>query len=259
MPHDCLDSKALLTFATGRMAPEVATATERHLANCPRCRAEAEQLRSVVRAVPDALPDKAPLGPCLDEVAIAALVDGALEGAALREGLAHIETCWRCRREYEALSRLLDEPEIRAQAEARKVSTVPARRWTRIAGGVGIAAAAVLVVTLVIPRLAPPTAVHRDSTITSGTLPRVLEPVGEVTSFTGFRWQPVADADRHEVVLYSEDGTVLWEATTTEDYVVPPDSVHLQPGNAYFWRVRARIGFDQWSESPLHRFTLRVR
>lgn len=259
MPDNCLDSKALLAFATGRMAPEVAAAAERHLANCLTCRTEAEQLRAAVRAMPHALPDRAPPGPCLDEVAIAALADGALEGDPLKAALAHIESCWRCRREYEALARLIAEPEIRAEAEGREVPGLPARRWTRIAGGVGIAAAAVLMVTLVVPRLAPPTAVHRDSTITSGTLPLVLEPVGEVTSFTGFRWQPVADADRHEVVLYSEDGTVLWETTTTEDYAVPPDSVQLQPGRAYFWRVRARVGFDQWSESPLHRFTLRAR
>jgi len=49
---------------------------------------------------------------------------------------------------------------------------------------------------------------------------------------------------------------VLWRATTVDSLVSIPDSVVIEEGEVYLWRVEGRVGWDVWEASELTRFQL---
>lgn len=257
MPGHCLEPEDLLALALDRMAPAEAAAARRHQSECVRCGTEVERLRIAVRAAPG-LVDEPPDGPCLGPDVIAALADGALSGEPLQAALSHVARCSGCRREVAALSRLLDEPDVRGEVARVEVQGSPHRRRRIVVGALGLTAAAVLAVSVVSRRDVPVPAAHRDTDSAAGSRVTIVTPQGQVAAVTAFAWIPVPDADRYEVLLFEAGGTVVWEATTTEPQLVPPDSVRLEPGRSYYWRVRARVGHDQWAESPLHHFSVKA-
>jgi hypothetical protein len=52
---------------------------------------------------------------------------------------------------------------------------------------------------------------------------------------------------------------VIWVEETTDSVALVPDSLGLQAGETYFWKVRARTGWDRWSESDLTEFRIVAR
>ena len=195
-----------------------------------------------------------PAGPdCLDETTIAALVDGTLDAAGRGAADRHLTGCAVCRSAVAGVTRLVSDAAV-----AREVAALERRRgvrdWRLPAG---LAAAALLVAVLVLPRPAndDPT-VHRAPTITAADEPRLYAPIGVVADAARLAWAPVPGAEQYRVTLFDADGRVLFETTLRDTAVALPDSVALMPDRRYLWKVNARIGWDRWSSSPLVEFSV---
>ena len=68
----------------------------------------------------------------------------------------------------------------------------------------------------------------------------------------------MSGARRYEVSLFDADGVVLWEHVASDTFALLPDSVQLNAGASYFWRIRALTDFARWAESELTEFTVAV-
>ena len=80
--------------------------------------------------------------------------------------------------------------------------------------------------------------------------------MGQVTEAPRVIWSEVRGANRYRVTLYDSAGLVLWEVATTDTLATLPASIALRHDARYFWRVRARTGFDRWTESSLVEFRI---
>jgi len=250
----CPAPDELLRHALGVPDPRSDRAVTDHLATCPTCRAEIAKLREtmvLLRAGAarsgDATPD------CLDEEAIAAFVDGALEGDARAVATTHLLSCARCRSAVASIARLARDPAVAAAAETDRASA----RWglRRPGLGVAVAAAAAVVILLawpsVIDRRSEP---HRGPPGGGNGVPRPISPVGPVAGARVLQWSAVPGADAYRITLFDRDGRVLWEARAGDTIVALPESVTARPRLPYFWKVEARIGFDRWTASELVEF-----
>ena len=261
MPDKCPVSEQLLAYALGGSDEPAAETVERHVATCDTCRTEVMTLRHAVRELRAQASGAGPsTDQCLDEFAIIDLAEGAVDGWRRAQLVAHVAACPRCRNEVAAVSRLLAQPAIKD--ESAKVTPSPWRsRKVRVAGiGAGLAAAAVLLLFVAGPSdvEGPSTVPHRGPVLTVSVPPAALAPAGVVGSPTRLVWTSVPRADRYEVTVLGSEGSIVWEALTPDTSVAIPNSLMLRAGSPYFWKVRARTGFDRWAESDLVEFTLTV-
>lgn len=188
---------------------------------------------------------------CLDEETLAAAIDGALDPVRRAAVTAHLSTCARCRSAVAGVSRLMTDDAVAAEAAAVDRPR-PRRRWHV---PLGLAAAAALVLLLVWPRAVNDDgSVHRDPTITAGSAPIPLAPIGTVADGRRLQWRAVAGADRYRLTLFDAQGRVLYESQFADTAVTLPDSVALIPGQAHLWKVEARTGWDRWAASALVEF-----
>lgn len=197
-----------------------------------------------------------PSGPeCLDEDFIAALAEGSLGSDDVAEGLAHLATCDDCRAAVASVARALADPQVAREIQAidsPRRMRISRRGWVTVAAA---AAAAVLLLALPIELERDPNP-HRSSPITAAAAPEALWPVGEVEAARSLRWTPVSGADRYRVSLFDADGSVRFEAEQEATRLVLPDTVVIAPGQTYWWRVDARVGFDRWTSSTLVEFSI---
>ncbi|HET9514273.1 MAG TPA: hypothetical protein VFO95_10150, partial [Gemmatimonadales bacterium] len=192
-------------------------------------------------------------GACLDEVALAAMVDGRMEGEARAASIRHVAGCASCRRQLAALIALSQEPAV--AAEVARVQGGGLRLRRPLLSALGVAAAAAVLFLVVWPRRPATEAdVERDPTITAATAPVALEPVGAVRDARALIWGRVDGASSYRATLFDSTGTVLFEARLADTAVTIPDSVTLVPRRAYFWKVEARTGWDRWTASDLFEF-----
>jgi hypothetical protein len=192
---------------------------------------------------------------CLDDDALGALAEGALQPANRPTALAHLASCARCRATLASLARILADPEVARELTA--IEAAPAPRWRRFA--LPAAAAAAILVLFLGPLdllRQKPADLHRAPTITNGSLPSAVTPQGAVGDVAELRWTPVAGADRYRVTVFDAEGRVVYEAEPVAAVAPLPDSVRLTPGRQYLWKVEARVGFDRWVASDLVGFSL---
>ena len=234
---------------------------EAHLVECETCR---EDVATIRQAATELRVHASGAGPktdrCLDEFAVAELVDGTVDPDRRASMLAHLASCMTCRSEVAALSRLTAEPAIRGELEAIDLTT-PAtsrRRFVRVGGTIGFAAVAAAVAFLLVPRFRqvedPSAPDHRAPVLTLSAPPEAIAPIGAAERPVRFVWTSVPRADRYEITLFDRAGSILWELQTPDTVAVVPDSVALSSGLSYFWKVDARTDFDRWSESALVEF-----
>ncbi|MBA3557731.1 MAG: tetratricopeptide repeat protein [Gemmatimonadaceae bacterium] len=266
VPLTCPSGAELLLFAladSARPDDEIA----RHVGACSSCGPVVAELRGVIRALEATAGSAATgIGACLDEVALAHLVDGTDERSR-PASIAHLAACGHCRRELASLVQLLAAPEVAAEVrrtrivlqpevEPVRVRSLPRRRWL---AGIGVLAAAAAVLLVVRPRLKDgDSGEHRGPTITAVPAPALLSPVGDVAVARTLRWRAVAGADRYRVTLFDDRGRALLEAQTADTITTLPDSVALAPGRSYLWKVEARTGWERWSSSELIEFRVRA-
>jgi hypothetical protein len=190
---------------------------------------------------------------CLYDDSIAALAEGVLDAGARAAGVAHLAVCDRCRRAVASVARALADPVVAREVRAVELAGRPRiRRFGWAALG---AAAAAAVLLLVVPReVEEPLPPHRALPITAAPAPEAVWPVGPVAEARSLRWTPVSGADRYRVTLFDADGAVRYETELAGTVVDLPDSVLPAPGEAHWWRVEARLGFDRWAASALIEF-----
>ena len=192
---------------------------------------------------------------CLDEETLAAAVEGMLDPVRRAAVTAHLSTCARCRSAVAAVSRIMADAAVAAEAAALD-GQPPVRRWHL---PLGLAAAAALVLLLAWPRgVDDGGSVHRDPTITAGSTPTPLSPVGTVADARRLQWRAVSGADRYRITLFDARGRVLYETQLADTAVTLPDSVVVIPGQSHLWKVEARTGWDRWAASELVEFRVAV-
>ena len=203
-----------------------------------------DKVKDAMRDLRAAGADAASAGEHLDADRIAAIADG--RGMDADTG-THLSQCAECRERLTAVTRLLDDPEVRAAMPQRAPAS---RKWTatRWLGAAGIAAAAVFTIAIVTTdrRLGldeSSSEPHREGAITATAPPQILS-----SSRDALRWSSVREADLYQVQVWNREGTVVWSAETRDTSVTVPDSV-LAPGASYLWEVKARTGWDRWVSS----------
>jgi hypothetical protein len=176
---------------------------------------------------------------------LAAYLDRRLDAAERERLESHVAWCPDCRAQLTAASAV-----IRRRATVRK-------RWATLAPVVAGAAAIVLLVAS--PEGWPGVGsapAHRDAPSVTATAPIPITPRGAVTAAEALVWHRLERADRYRGTLYDASGAVIWRAETGDTVAALPDSVRLEPGAAYLWRVDARVGIDRWVQSELLQFTV---
>lgn len=173
---------------------------------------------------------------------LAAFVDGALPPAERVAIESHLADCDECRADVIAAVRL---PRPR----------VTVRRWYLPAA----AAAAVLLATAIGRERAPAITrepVTREPVISTTEAPVALAPRGVVSRPVRLVWTQVAFADRYRVTLFDDAGRAIYETQTRDTATVVPDSIQLEPRQAYFWKMEAQTGWNRWAASELIEFSI---
>jgi len=184
--------------------------------------------------------DRNDIHPSLAE--LAAYLDGALPMEARRQLETHAAGCPTCRAEMTAAVHIL-----------RKA---PGRRGRTFALPLGVAAAAALVVLLVhSPEHASQPSPRREAAVTAMPAPIALAPRGEVKAATVLLWSSVPRATRYRVLVADQGGDAVLRAETADTTLAIPDSVSLQAGASYVWKVEAEVGFGRWVASEMVPFT----
>jgi len=179
--------------------------------------------------------------PHLEPEQIAAFLERTLSAPAHAQVEGHLVECRDCRTE------MLEVEHI--------IRTVPgARRWAAVPLLAAAAAAVVLVVALPGRRAAD--SPHREPAVQSSLAPTTVAPNGSVPRLERLTWTGVMGADRYRVALFDTAGQVLWETTVSDTTASVPATVSasLDASGSYFWSVRARVGWDRWTESGLTEF-----
>ena len=177
----------------------------------------------------------------LTEDEIVAYLGHELTGDPLRRAELHLARCAVCREEVIEATEIL-RPSRRA-------------RWPVLAPAAAAAAVVILFLGWPPKPTSPPQ--HRESPLVVATVPAPIAPVGPVAEVGELVWSRVAGADRYRLTLYDETGSLLWRETTTDSLLTLPDSVLIETGQAYLWKVEARVGWDVWESSELTEFRLR--
>jgi anti-sigma factor RsiW len=274
----CPASAELLAYALGGPHEPVSEGIARHVRGCPSCEADARRLRETADALRSVAGEgTADVGPCLDELTIASVVDGEPPAAERPHVLAHLAGCPRCRGQLASLARLLRDPAVAAarrqveQVNRQARSPLPrirlgSRSWIRGATALtGLAAAAILLVVLRSDDAGhastrgtsrSDTPVYREQAVTRTGPPRLIMPVGLVPSADTLRWTSVPYADRYRATVFDRDGNIAYEAQTADTALAMPAALRAERGRLYLWRVEARTSWDRWVESELVEFTL---
>ncbi len=207
--------ETFLSWEMGELSPEERRRLEEHVARCPACAAERDLAR---------LFEEEEAGEDVD------FIVSRLEGMHL--GLKTEE------------ARIL--PIAPAQAARREVRAVEAPRRSRMSPLWGLAAAAMLALTLGVlfqMRQAPPVLPDPGSAgVFRGADLAPVSPVGELGEApSDLRWEEAPGAGRYRWRVTSVDGTVLGEGTVSGSTAPLPEGLvrSLKPAVVYTWMVEA--------------------
>ena len=188
----------------------------------------------------------------LSDAELAGYLDHDLSADERRRVETHIDECAACRREIVALLPITHPGEPRGSTIVYR----PRRWWIP-------AAAAAVVAALALPRLtrdAPgPDAPQRARPVMeaggrSGLA--IVAPADDATveGRVVFTWRS-KNADAYRIAVLTEKGDPVWTSDTGDTTAALPDSVLLEPGHAYFWRVDA-IGTGIAASTGAHRLQI---
>ena len=181
---------------------------------------------------------------------LAAHLERRLHGTEREAVVAHLVECAECRDEY---------------IQAGDVLAGTRSKWIWVRAGVGLVAAAVLVVA-VLPRSSSDdeAGVTRDRPAQRVTAPdvppliRLAAPAdGERLTSTevSLAWHPDAGNALYRVTVQTADGGLVWKKETSDTTVILPPSVPLAAGATYYWIVDALHTDGRSARSPVNSFT----
>jgi hypothetical protein len=259
----CPSQAALLPIVLGDVHADAFVL--QHVQGCAACTRELSRLRetaAMLHVTDDAGP--ATRG-CIDEVTIARI---ATDGLAQLDAdvTAHCAECARCRAQVAEAISVLRTPDIAREVE--RLSTIGSvRRARRSWAWAGSAsAAAALVIMVLAPQIfrgrindAPGAARElsdRDATITMTLPPTIVAPIGSVAHADRFSWLTVPGTRRYAITVFDQEGSVVWQAETTDTALALPPAVRLKRGVLYLWKVIAHTSWNRSAESELVEFQL---
>lgn len=189
-----------------------------------------------------------PTPDCLGETELAAVVDGALDPAVRPGILAHLAGCARCRRIVASVARAVAAPGVAATTRG----STPFR--IRVAWIALPAAAAAALFLFLRPASGPrATLDHRGGGDDTAAIP--LGPIGVVSDPRGLWWSSLPGADRYRVTVYNDSARVVFLREQPDTSLRLDDSVRIDAGRRYLWKVEARLGIDRWSASRVVEFS----
>ena len=262
---NCPEGAELLLFVLDEGGPDVPEGLNYHVRSCPACQQRASELQQAAGALRAAALAPAAGDSCLDDIAIAEVIDAVPDVRPAH--FAHLASCARCRHELASVLQLLRDSSI-VDEITRLEQPVPIRvvrrRLLHAAPVLGLMAAG-LAFVLLWPgsntRTSAPTADsarYRDRALTSTVAPRLISPAGDVASATAFVWTSVPRADRYRVTVFDREGSVVWESETSDTTLAMPSAINRARGPLFLWDVKARTGFDRWVDSEPKTFTIRA-
>ena len=150
------------------------------------------------------------------------------------EALDHVMGCGACRSEFELLRSIEQAGAAATERATHAVLQFP----RRFAVPLALAASLILVVT-VGQRLRMAGGADVERGRTDGIT--LLGPPPEISPGTSptFAWKPVPGAERYELEVLDEKGTVVFGAKTSETSVTISDPLLSAPGKSFHWWVRA--------------------
>lgn len=162
----------------------------------------------------------------LAESVIAAYVDRHL-GAGERRGVeAHLAQCDECRAEV---------------VEVVRMARMRRRSWIVPTAGVGIAAAAVLVITMMPRGITPVGPVLRNGHAGTTAI-AMIAPADSATvpaDSVHFVWHPAGAEASYSVTVTDLRGDPVWRGGTTDTAITA--GAALRSGTAYYWYVDALL------------------
>jgi hypothetical protein len=183
-----------------------------------------------------------PQGAHLDPTTLARFIEGVVGPDEQTRCEAHLAECADCRAELTETSRIL-------------ASRPRPARWNRLVP-MAAAAAVLIAIWTGANRRPPAEPVSRDATLTTSGAPVPLTPVGRVARVDTLRWRAVPEGRRYRVTLFTGEGQVAWQTSTTDTFAVPADTLKLAATSPYYWQVKAETSYGRWVESELVGFTL---
>jgi hypothetical protein len=257
--NDCPAPIVLLLTAFELDDPADRAAVGEHVTRCATCRTQVEELRETARALRTTPPPAPPAsGTCLDELEIAALLDGA-DLDRDRPLVEHAVACAACRAHLAGTMRVLHDPMVASHVErlGAGANRTPRRFGLAVVGGL---AAAALASVLLVPWLMGPdrlfsrggeAEIYRERTITTTAAPRIVGPLGHASASDSMIWTSVPRADLYRVSIWTQDGTLAWEGQTRDTALALPPAFSAGGERSLLWDVKARTGWDRWVSSDL--------
>jgi hypothetical protein len=158
------------------------------------------------------------------------LLAGYLDGELPDEERAHVERhladCHECRAELADIRRLQSR-----RRRQRMLLLIPA------------AAAAALLVTIALPRQPrTPSAVRAGAPVEAPLA--IVSPAADAeiqSRQIRFMWESAGTDASYTFTLQKADGSVVWTSSTTDTFIVLPDSIVLAARQKWFWSVDALL------------------
>ena len=179
----------------------------------------------------------------LTDSEISGFLDRDLDPISRQSVEVHLESCKECREAVADVSRLSFGYTSNAGLSSnRKLIMTGKGRAVGVGGALIAASIAILAITRsgLEPDDVAPAASTRTASLEAHPALAALEPQSEYVNARDLRlvWRP-SQTDTYRVVIMDATGAAVMERETSDTTFVLPESVQLQPGQVYFWRVDA--------------------
>ena len=160
---------------------------------------------------------------------IAGMIDGSLAGSERERAEHHLAECDECREELATCARVV------TSGVAAHVRRFPWRHLLPLAAGI-----------LVVVWLRRPAGQDRAPDVSERAAPSAGSRMGTLSPAPGatvaagalrFAWHPIEGSEGYHVVVKSPSGAAVWRGDVADTTLVLPDSVRLDTGTSYVWRV----------------------
>lgn len=193
--------------------------------------------------------------PHLDDDTLERFAVGELDSGARARVRAHAGACPSCAALLRGVT-LLQKGAHEFDPGAPRATRATSRTvWIPI--GVAAAIAIAVLVPMMTARRPAPSLAPSSTRDARGDAPVPIAPTGQLADAPArFEWRPLKGASVYELLLFREDGTLLWQQRAAGTSLERRADLQLLPGR-YYWRVRALSDENAPAESPLTPFEIR--